>query len=74
MAAGLSDFIAANNARIVDECEAFARTLGPAAEDMDRAALRDHIDQILVAVAADMKLPGGSIDNFLTGSAPCAAE
>ncbi len=57
MAAGLSDFIAANNARIVDECEAFARTLGPAAEDMDRAALRDHIDQILVAVAADMKLP-----------------
>lgn len=54
---GLSDFIAQNNALIVDECEAFARTLGPAAEDMDREALRDHIDQILVAVAADMKQP-----------------
>lgn len=57
MAAGLSDFIAANTARIVDECEAFARTLGPAAEDMDRAALRDHIAQILVTIAADMKVP-----------------
>lgn len=57
MAAGLSDFIAANNALIVDECEAFARTLGPAAEDMDREALRDHIGQILVTIAADMKLP-----------------
>lgn len=57
MVADLSDFIAANNALIVDECEAFARTLGPAAEDMDREALRDHIDQILVAIAADMKVP-----------------
>jgi len=57
MVAGLSDYIAANNALIVDECEAFARTLGPAAEDMDRAALRDHISQILVAIAADMKRP-----------------
>ncbi|MFP7721730.1 sensor histidine kinase [Lysobacter sp. A3-1-A15] len=57
MVAGLSDFIATNNARIVDECEAFARTLGPAAEDMDREALRDHIGQILAAIAADMKLP-----------------
>ncbi|HSM11738.1 MAG TPA: sensor histidine kinase [Lysobacter sp.] len=57
MAIGLSDFIAANNALIVDECEAFARTLGPAAEDMDRAALRDHIGEILIAIAADMKVP-----------------
>ncbi|MBW3550767.1 MAG: RsbRD N-terminal domain-containing protein [Proteobacteria bacterium] len=57
MVADLSDFIAANNALIVDECEAFARTLGPAAQDMDRDALRDHIDQILVTIAADMKVP-----------------
>lgn len=54
---GLADFISSNTALIVDECEAFARTLGPAAEDMDREALRDHIDQILVAIAADMKQP-----------------
>jgi signal transduction histidine kinase len=57
MVTGLSDFIAANKTLIVDECEAFARTLGPAAEDMDRAALRDHISQILVTIAADMKVP-----------------
>jgi signal transduction histidine kinase len=57
MVAGLSDFIVANNALIVDECEAFARTLGPAAEDMDRESLRDHIGQILASIAADMKVP-----------------
>lgn len=57
MVMGLSDFIAANNALIVDECEAFARTLGPAAEDMDREALRDHIGEVLVAIALDMKIP-----------------
>jgi signal transduction histidine kinase len=57
MVVGLSDFIAANNALIVDECEAFARSLGPAAEDMDRSDLRDHIGQILVTIAADMKVP-----------------
>lgn len=57
MTAGLSDFIAGNNELIVDECEAFARTLGPAAEDMDKAALRDHIGKILVTIAADMKVP-----------------
>ncbi|HET8818449.1 MAG TPA: sensor histidine kinase [Xanthomonadaceae bacterium] len=57
MVTGLSEFIAANNALIVDECEAFARTLGPAAEDMDREALRDHIGKILVTIAADMKVP-----------------
>lgn len=54
---GLSAFIATNNERIVDECEAFARTLGPAAEDMDRDSLRDHIGKILSAIAADMKRP-----------------
>ncbi len=57
MVTSLSDFISANNALIVDECEAFARTLGPAAEDMDREALRDHIGEILIAIASDMKLP-----------------
>ena len=54
---GLSDFIAENNALIVDECEAFARTLGPVADDMDRDALRDHIAQILSAIAVDMRVP-----------------
>ena len=57
MVMGLSDFIAAHEALIVDECEAFARTLGPVAEDMNREALRDHLGEILGAIAADMKVP-----------------
>lgn len=57
MAQGLSDFIAANAERIVDECEAFARTLGPAADDMDSEALRDHLEEILDGIAANMRLP-----------------
>ena len=76
MVIGLSDFIAANNALIVDECEAFARTLGPAADDMDREALRDHIGMILVAVAADMKQPQTEWERSekSKGHAPDAAD
>lgn len=72
---GLSEFIAENNALIVDECEAFARTLGPAAQEMDREALRDHIDQILVAIAADMKRPQTERERSekSKGHAPAAA-
>ncbi|MEG3192919.1 sensor histidine kinase [Lysobacter sp. D1-1-M9] len=50
----LSDFIAHNRERIVDECEAFARTLLPVAGGMERKALRNDINEILAAVAADM--------------------
>ena len=57
MVMGLSDFIAANGALIVDECEAFARTLGPVADDMNREALRDHLGEILRAIAEGMKVP-----------------
>lgn len=54
---GLSDFIAANAARIATECEVFARSLLPAAEDLDSEALRDHATEMLMAIAADMKRP-----------------
>ncbi|EJM18326.1 hypothetical protein PMI21_02173 [Pseudomonas sp. GM18] len=40
--------------RIVDEWEQFAKTITPAAEHMDRAALRDHAKAILLASARDM--------------------
>lgn len=53
----LRAFIGANIERIVDDCEAFARTLLPAAEDMDRDALRDHVAQILQAVVRDLARP-----------------
>ncbi|MEN4961846.1 HAMP domain-containing sensor histidine kinase [Pseudomonas syringae] len=51
----LSEFIVIHVDRIVDEWEAFARTLKPAAETMTKAELRDHARSILLAAARDMK-------------------
>ena len=50
----LSEFIRQHVDRIVDEWEQFARTITPAAENMDRVALRDHAKAILLAAARDM--------------------
>ena len=50
----LPDFIRQHVERIVDEWEAFARTITPAAEHMDSVALRDHASAILLAAARDM--------------------
>lgn len=51
----LSEFIQANLETILQEWEAFARTLLPAAASMNASALRDHARQILLAIAADMR-------------------
>ncbi|MCE6979431.1 sensor histidine kinase [Pseudomonas frederiksbergensis] len=53
----LSDFIVQNADRIVDEWEQFAKTITPAAGNMDSAALRDHSKAILLAAARDMNKP-----------------
>jgi signal transduction histidine kinase len=50
----LSEFIRQHVDRIVDEWEQFARTITPAAINMDRLALRDHAKAILLAAARDM--------------------
>lgn len=50
----LSEFIRQHVDRIVDEWEQFARTITPAAINMDRTALRDHAKAILLAAARDM--------------------
>ncbi|GAB6405337.1 sensor histidine kinase [Pseudomonas sp. MHK4] len=50
----LSDFIRQHVDRIVDEWEQFARTITPAAENLDRMELRDHAKAILLAAARDM--------------------
>ncbi|MFJ2691997.1 sensor histidine kinase [Pseudomonas sp. NPDC087336] len=50
----LPDFIRQHVDRIVDEWEQFARTITPAAVNLDRAALRDHAKAILLAAARDM--------------------
>jgi K+-sensing histidine kinase KdpD len=51
----LSDFIRQNNQPIISEWESFARTLTPAADDMSRLQLRDHIEQILSFIATDIE-------------------
>ncbi|HEX8595450.1 MAG TPA: HAMP domain-containing sensor histidine kinase [Pseudomonas sp.] len=50
----LSEFIVAHVDRIVDEWEAFAKTIKPAADSMSREELRDHSKAILLAAARDM--------------------
>jgi signal transduction histidine kinase len=51
----LSDFIGANREPILSEWEAFARTCTPASAPMDITALRDHADEMLTAIAADLR-------------------
>lgn len=50
----LADFILRHMDAILLEWEAFARTQLPAAADLKPLALRDHAQQILVAVAKDL--------------------
>lgn len=53
----LADFIVTNREPILAEWEAFARTCTPASGAMNVDALRDHADQMLSAIAADLKTP-----------------
>ena len=53
----LADFIRSNREPILVEWEAFARTCVPSGGPMDVAALRDHADEMLTAIAADLATP-----------------
>jgi signal transduction histidine kinase len=53
----LADFILANREPILAEWEAFARTCAPAGGTMDIVALRDHANEMLTAIAADLATP-----------------
>lgn len=53
----LSDFILEHMEAILAEWDAFARTLGPAAQGMSALALRDHARPILLSIAQDMAQP-----------------
>ena len=55
----LADYIRNHREPILAEWEAFARTCAPASITMDVAALRDHADQILTAIADDLQTPQG---------------
>ena len=51
----LADFIDTNMEEILSDWEGFARTLLPAAGGLGVSALRDHAEQILHAVAQDLR-------------------
>lgn len=51
----LAAFILANMESILQEWEDFARSLGAVTSSMDIAALRDHAELILAAIARDME-------------------
>ncbi len=53
----LAKFILANREPILAEWEAFARTCTPASGVMDITALRDHANEMLTAIAADLGTP-----------------
>ena len=50
----LSDFIRQNHRNIIDEFAAFAQTLMPANSPMSEQDLRDHCEDLLVAIAEDL--------------------
>jgi len=51
----LHDFILTNREEIITEWEAFAATCAPASMTMDVEALRDHANELLTAIAADLQ-------------------
>ena len=51
----LSEFIVDHVEEIINEWEAFASTMQPAASDMSPAELRDHAKQMLNAISVDMQ-------------------
>src|SRR5688500_14006587 len=53
----LSEFIANSSERIISEWEVFARSCLPAASTMDLEERRDHIAQMLKAIAKDLETP-----------------
>lgn len=50
----LSEFMNTNREAILAEWADFARTCAPASDDMDLTGLRDHADEMLVTIAADL--------------------
>jgi len=51
----MTSFIIEHMDEIVAEWESFARTVSPASATMDNAALRDHVMQMLQAIAKDVE-------------------
>jgi signal transduction histidine kinase len=72
----LADFIAENAEAILAEWVAFAATLGPAGEEMDLAALRDHAAEMLTYVVVDLRTPqtNAQQEEKAKGNAPISED
>ncbi|HEV2147010.1 MAG TPA: sensor histidine kinase [Longimicrobiaceae bacterium] len=70
----LADFILANREPILREWEAFARTCAPASGTMDVDALRDHADQMLTVIAADLRTPQDGVEQTEKSKGHARAE
>ena len=79
----LSDFIEANMETILTEWESFASSLSPAADHLDGPRLRDHAEQMLQAIAQDLRMPQTRVEQLvkskgwaplLQGAADTAAQ
>lgn len=73
----LADFIEQNLPQILAQWESFAASLLPAAAKMDAASLRDHAEQILLAVTQDLRTyqtPQQSLDKSLGRAAPATEQ
>jgi signal transduction histidine kinase len=70
----LADFILTHREPILAEWEAFARTCAPASGTMGIAALRDHANEMLTVIAADLATPQGRLaqSEKSKGQAPVA--
>lgn len=70
----LADFILTNREPILVEWEAFARTCAPASGTMDVEALRDHADQMLTVIAADLQTPQDNLEQSEKSKGHARAE
>jgi signal transduction histidine kinase len=68
----MASFITENMEEIVAEWESFARTVSPASATMDNVALRDHVRQMLQAIALDIEThqTGAEQEEKSKGAAP----
>lgn len=71
----LSEFIESNREPILAEWETFARTCSPASGSMNIDALRDHANDMLTVIAADLNTPQDKAEQKQKseGNAPVAA-
>jgi signal transduction histidine kinase len=68
----MASFITENMEEIIAEWESFAREVSPAAATMTNQALRDHVRQMLEAIALDVETPqsGAEQEEKSKGEAP----